>query len=78
MTTQARPRGGLFRRSRREQPSEHRLAFLDHAALELLRATGRNQLIQIVWVYERPLDEDGLKRFHKNLYASLGSRLIER
>jgi len=78
MTTQARSRGELFRRSRREQPSEHRLAFLDHAALELLRATGRNQLIQIVWVYERPLDEDGLKRFHKNLYASLGSRLIER
>jgi hypothetical protein len=78
MTTPTRLRGGLFRRAPREQPDEHRLAFLDHAALDLLRATGRNQLIQIVWVYEHPLDEDGLKRFHKNLYASLGSRLIER
>lgn len=63
MTTETRPRGRLFGRVGRDQPEEHRLAFLDHAALDLLRATGRNQLIQIVWVYEHPLDEDGLKRF---------------
>lgn len=43
-----------------------------------MRATGRNQLMQCVWVYEHPLSEEGLKRFHDNLYASLGSRLIER
>ena len=58
--------------------AEHRLEFLDQTALELLRATGRGQLMQCVWVYEHPLDEDGLKRFHHNLYASLGGRLIER
>jgi hypothetical protein len=57
---------------------EHRLAFLDHTALELLRATGRNQLIQIVWVYEHPLDRDGLDQFHHHFYESLASRLIER
>ncbi len=78
MTAEAHPRGKLFRRAEREQMDEHRLAFLDHTALELLRVTGRNQLIQIVWVYEHPLDRDGLDRFHHNLYASLASRLIER
>jgi len=78
VTTQAHPRGKLFRRGDRELPDEHRLAFLDHAALELMRATGRNQLMQCVWVYERPLDREGLERFHHNLYTSLGSRLIER
>lgn len=61
-----------------EQPNEHRLEFLDHAALELHRATHRGQLMQCVWVYEHPVDEEGLKRFHRNLYDSLGGRLIER
>jgi hypothetical protein len=54
------------------------LEFLDQAALELLRATGRGQLMQCVWVYEHPFDDAGFERFHRNLYASLGSRLIER
>ena len=58
--------------------NEHRLDYLDQAALELMRATGRNQLMQCVWVYEHPVNDKGLKRFHHNLYASLGSRLIER
>lgn len=60
------------------RPNEHRLEFLDQTALELHRATGRGQLMQCVWVYEHPLDEEGLNRFHRNLYESLGSRLIER
>jgi len=64
--------------NRAELPNEHRLAFLDHAALELHHATGRGQLMQCVWVYERPFDDAGFERFHHNLYASLGSRLIER
>lgn len=79
MSTQTRPRRKLLaRNSDGERPNEHRLEFLDHTALELLRATGRNQLIQCVWVYEHPLDHTGLERFHHNLYASLASRLIER
>ena len=75
MTTEARPKRRLFAR---DQPDEHRLAFLDQTALELLRVTGRGQLMQAVWVYEHPLDMDGLNRFNDNLYKSLGSRLIER
>lgn len=58
--------------------NEHRLAFLDQTALELHRVTGRGQLMQCVWVYEHPLDYEGLNRFNENLYKSLGSRLIER
>lgn len=33
--------------------------------------------MQCVWVYEHPLDYDGVERFHRNLYESLGGRLIE-
>lgn len=58
--------------------SEHRLEFLDQTALELHRVTGRGQLMQCVWVYDHPLSEEGLQRFHHNLYESLGGRLIER
>lgn len=78
MTVDARPRRWKLGRSSEEQANEHRLAFLDQTALELFHATGRNQLMQCVWVYEHPLDYEGLKRFHHNLYSSLASRLIER
>lgn len=74
-------RGRLARFFDRDQSGatrEHRLAFLDQTALELMRVTGRSQLIQAVWVYEHPLDYDGLERFHRNLHSSLASRLIER
>lgn len=68
----------LINRKSTPSPSEHRLEFLDQAALKLMHATGRNQLMQCIWVYEHPLHREGLHRFHHNLYASLGSRLIER
>ena len=75
LTTETHPRGRLFKRGYVE---EHRLEFLDQTALELHRATGRGQLMQCVWVYEHEFDYAGFDRFHRNLYASLGSRLIER
>ncbi|GAY18389.1 hypothetical protein [Mycobacterium sp. shizuoka-1] len=56
---------------------EHRLEYLDQTAFELMRVTGRSQLMQCVWVYEHPVDIDGLNRFNQNFTASLGSRLIE-
>src|SRR4051794_11594899 len=43
-----------------------------------MRVTGRSQLMQCVWVYEHPVDLDGLQRFYDNFTASLGARLIER
>lgn len=78
MTTETRPKRRLLRRRDVARVNEHRLEFLDQAALELHRVTGRGQLMQCVWVYEHPLDHEGLDRFHRNLYESLGSRLIER
>ena len=61
----------------RKSYTRNRLEFLDQAALELHRATGRGQLMQCVWVYEHSFDYAAFERFHHNLYASLGSRLIE-
>jgi hypothetical protein len=72
---------GLGRRLLRRNPAgadDHRLAFLDHTAFELLRVTGRAQLIQCVWIYDRPVDHGGLGRFHRNFSASIASRLVER
>lgn len=34
--------------------------------------------MQCVWVYEHPVDLEGLNRFHRNAAASIGGRLIER
>ena len=60
------------------RPGGRRLEFLDQTALELFRTTGRGQLMQCVWVYERPVDHDALRRFQRNFFESLGGRLIER
>jgi hypothetical protein len=57
---------------------EHRLEFFDQTAFEMMRATGRGQLMQCVWVYEHSVDIEGLRRFHRNIAQSLGGRHIER
>jgi hypothetical protein len=51
---------------------------MDHAGIQLLRATGRRQLVQIVWIYEHPVDYDALLRFHDNFGFGLAGRRIER
>ena len=57
---------------------DNRLAFLDQATFLSSRATGRSQLMQIVWIYEHPVDFDALKRFHSSMEHGLVGRLIER
>jgi hypothetical protein len=42
------------------------------------RVTGPKQIMQVLWVYEHPLDFDGLRRFHHNLGHGLLGRRIER
>jgi hypothetical protein len=55
---------------------DNRLALFDQATFLSLRATGRGQLIQTVWVYEHPVDLDGLLRFYRNGgYGFLGRRI---
>jgi hypothetical protein len=51
---------------------------MDHALFTEHRAIGRNLVIQCVWVYERAIDFDGLRRFHHNLGYGLLGRRIER
>ena len=57
---------------------DNRLAFFDQATFLSSRATGRSQLMQIVWIYEHPVDFDALKRFHSSMEHGLVGRLIER
>jgi hypothetical protein len=42
------------------------------------RATGQENVIQVVWLYEHAIDFDGLRRFHHNLGHGLLGRRIER
>ena len=41
------------------------------------RATGTTNMLQCVWVYDRALDMDGLRRFYRNLQRGRLSRRIE-
>ncbi|WP_139825190.1 wax ester/triacylglycerol synthase domain-containing protein [Mycobacterium conspicuum] len=51
---------------------------MDQATFLTLRATGREQLMQIVWIYEHPVDIDRLKRTYRNGGYGLLGRRIER
>ncbi|MDV3136831.1 hypothetical protein [Mycobacterium sp. 29Ha] len=61
-----------------DAPLDNRLALLDHAFFAAQRATGQEQVMQVVWVYEHPINFDGLRRFHRNLSRGLLGRRIER
>lgn len=57
---------------------DNRLNYFDQIALELLRVTARRQLMQAVWVYEHPVDLEGLKAFQRRFGSGLMGRLVER
>lgn len=50
----------------------------DQASFDVWRATGANSLAQVIWVYNRPIDIDGVRKFHDNLQRGRLSRCIER
>lgn len=54
------------------------LAYIDQATYLSWYATGRSQVVQYIWVYERPIDMEGLRRFHRNVGHGFAGRLIER
>jgi hypothetical protein len=56
---------------------DNRLAYLDQAAFLALRAV-HGALIQVTWIYDRAVNVDGLRRFHRNLGRGLLGRGIER
>lgn len=57
---------------------DHRLALTDQMSFLSVRATGQGTVVQCVWIYERAVDLDGLRRFHRNLGSGLLGRRIER
>ncbi|WP_232065891.1 hypothetical protein [Mycobacterium heidelbergense] len=57
---------------------DNRLAHMDQASFLGLRALGYGALVQFNWIYNRPADIDGLRRFHRNLSYGLLGRRVER
>jgi len=57
---------------------DNTLEYIDQGSFLALRALGRGPLIQFTWIYDRPVDIDGLRRFHANLGHGLLGRRIER
>ena len=53
------------------------LDLLDQTMYDIGRATGSTTLLQGAWVYSRPVDVDGLQRFHHHLERGRLSRCIE-
>lgn len=58
--------------------ADNRIAYFDQIALELQRVTDRRQLMQALWVYERPVDLDALRAFHRRFGSGLMGRLVQR
>ena len=54
------------------------LDLIDQSAFLAERATGATNVIQCVWVYNRAIDIDGLRRFHHHLQQGRLSRRVER
>jgi hypothetical protein len=50
---------------------------MDQAAFLGVRALGYGALVQFHWIYNRPVNVDGLRRFHRNLGYGLLGRLVE-
>lgn len=51
---------------------------VDQSAFLGERATGTTNLLQCVWIYNRAIDTDGLRQFHRHLQRGRLSRRIER
>jgi hypothetical protein len=56
---------------------DNQLAYLDQALFDGHMATGQREIMQAVWVYEHPVDFDGMRRVFVNLGKGLMGRLIE-
>lgn len=61
-----------------EERLDNRLAMVDQGLFAGHRAAGLNLAIQVVWLYERDVDLDGLRRVNHNLGYGLLGRRIER
>lgn len=80
MSAKKRRTGAISRRrvSNDDIAPDNSLTFLDQGWFAGRLATGQEEVVQCVWVYEHPIDFDGLRRFHANLGRGLLGRRIER
>jgi hypothetical protein len=62
---------------RTEYESDNVLPYPDQALFLALRGAGQEAVMQVLWIYEHPLDMDGLRRFHRNFGRGLLARRIE-
>ncbi|WP_018599921.1 hypothetical protein [Mycobacterium sp. 155] len=53
------------------------LDLVDQTIFRVERAAGVTNLIQCVWTYDRPIDVDGLRRFHRHLRHGRLARRVE-
>lgn len=49
----------------------------DQAMFLALRGADQAAVMQALWIYDRPVDREGVVRFHRNLYKGLLGRQIE-
>lgn len=78
MKSSRRRRSAIFNGSTRHTSVDNSLTFMDQGWFTGRRATGQEEVVQCVWLYEHAIDFDGLKRFHDNLRYGLLGRRIER
>lgn len=62
--------------SRTAAHMRHRLAWVDQVAFELFKATGRAQLMQCIWLYDREVNLTALDEMNERLAALSFNRLI--
>src|ERR1700749_1903648 len=77
-TSRLRARLGRTVPAKEPAGPDNRLAYMDQATFLTLRATGREQLMQIVWIYEHPIDMDKMMVTFRNSGYGLMGRRIER
>lgn len=58
--------------------AHERLHYVDQAMYLGLRATGQAAAMQCIWIYEHPVDMEGVRRFHRTFGNGLWGRSIER
>lgn len=54
------------------------MSYADQGLFLTLRSMDQESIIQAAWIYEHPLDEAGLRRFHQNFGYGIAGRSIER
>jgi hypothetical protein len=70
--------GKLFRRSADQQEElDDRLPYVDQATYLSNVASGRVQVMHALWFYEKPVDLDGVRKFHENFGHTMAARRIE-